>query len=166
MHDDIKMVSPTTPRIDARVLRHMMHETIDLLDLSTDHADEACSNTDAAMTLTRVDWMLMAIFNWLTERMREDNRKPLGEPVSVMGIDHSVVSSELRKYAQAVDRLHTRIRQLDMLISECAQPVPASPAPRKSGQVLHIFGDPTPGVDIGNPVIASRQRLNSALAGN
>lgn len=163
MQDDMEIVSQKTQRIDARILRHMMHETIDLLDLSTDHADEACTNTDAAMTLTRVDWMLMAIFNWLSERMKDDNRKPLGEPVSIVGIDQSVVSSRLRKYAQAVDRLHTRIRQLDILISENNEVTQAPLAPRTSGQVLHIFGDPVPGQDISNPVISSHQRLKSAF---
>jgi len=165
MHDDMEMAHAPTQRIDARILRHMMHETIDLLDLSTDHADEACTNTDAAMTLTRIDWMLMAIFNWLTERMRDDNRKPLADPVSVVGIDQGVLSNRLRKYAQAVDRLHTRIRQLDVLIAENTDKAQAQSSARKeSGQVLHIFGDPVPGQDISNPVVASRQRLKSAFA--
>lgn len=164
MQDDVKTVSQKTQKIDPRILRHMMHETIDLLDLSTDHADEACTNTDAAMTLTRVDWMLMAIFNWLAERMKDDTRKPLGEPVSIVGIDQSMVSSRLRKYAQAVDRLHTRIRQLDILISENNEIVKPEAPRQATGQVLHIFGDPVPGQDISNPVISSRQRLKSAFA--
>ncbi len=165
MQDDMQIAQTGTPRIDARVLRHMMHETIDLLDSSTDHADEACLNTDAAMTLTRVDWMLMAIFNWLTERMRDDNRNALGEPVSIVGIDQGAVSSKLRKYAQAVDRLHTRVRQLDMLVQESGNAAPEAQAHRQSGQVLHIFGDPLPGASHGNPVVTSHQRLKSAFGG-
>ena len=72
MQDDQQYPKRRSPCLDSRVLRHMMHETIDLLDMSTDHADEACMHTDAAMALTRVDWMLMAIFNWLTEQLKNE----------------------------------------------------------------------------------------------
>jgi len=145
-----------------------MHETIDLLDMSTEHADEACMHTDAAMALTRVDWMLMAIFNWLTEQLRSEMsgtvHKPLGEPVSIVGIDQSALSKQLRSYAQCVDRLHDRIRKLDSLIAASSE-VASSVDTRESGQVLNIFGNPKPSEHVHNPVLASRQRLKSAFGG-
>jgi len=145
----------------------MMHETIDLLDMSTEHADEACMHTDAAMALTRVDWMLMAIFNWLTEQLRSEmsgtDHKPLGEAVSIVGIDQSALSKELRSYAQCVDRLHDRIGKLDSLIAASAEITRDAGAPQESGQVLNIFGNPKPADQLHNPVLASRQRLKSAF---
>jgi len=168
MHDDKKLTTAHPQRIDSRVLRHMMHETIDLLDMSTEHADEACMHTDAAMALTRVDWMLMAIFNWLTEQLRSEMsgtvHKPLGEPVSIVGIDQSALSKQLRSYAQCVDRLHDRIRKLDSLIAASSE-VASSVDTRESGQVLNIFGNPKPSEHVHNPVLASRQRLKSAFGG-
>ncbi len=167
MHDDTKRATVKAPRLDGRILRHMMHETIDLLDLSTNHADEACRVTDAAMALTRIDWMLMEIFNWLTAQMGtsgDDNREPLGEPVSIVGINQNALSAGLRDYANTVDRLHTRIKQLDMLIAETVQTTSAKPTARESGVVLNIFGDPIAGEQPNNPVLASRQRLKSAFA--
>ena len=109
----------------------------------------------------------MAIFNWLTEQLRSEmsgtGHKPLGEPVSIVGIDQSALSKELRGYARSVDRLHDRIGKLDSLIASCAEPAPVAKAPRESGQVLHIFGNPKPTDQISNPVLASRQRLKSAF---
>jgi len=167
MHDDKTQTSARTPRIDSRVLRHMMHETIDLLDRSTEHADEACMNTDAAMALTRIDWMLMAIFNWLTEQLRSEMsgavHKPLGEPVSIVGIDQSALSKSLRSYAQCVDRLHDRIGKLDALIAGTAEEPADSAILRESGKVLNIFGNPKPADQVHNAVLASRQRLKSAF---
>ena len=167
MQDDKNKMTPRASRIDARVLRHMMHETIDLLDMSTEHADEACMHTDAAMALTRVDWMLMAIFDWLTERLRSElsgtSYTPLGEPVSIVGIDQSTLSNELRSYTQCVDRLHDRIGKLDSLIIASAEIATKSAAARESGQVLNIFGNPKPADQIENPVLISRQRLKSAF---
>lgn len=167
MQDDRKHTASRTQRLDSRVLRHMMHETIDLLDMSTEHADEACMNTDAAMALTRVDWMLMAIFNWLTEQLRSEmsgtGHAPLGEPVSIVGIDQSALSEELRNYVQCVDRLHDRIGKLDSLIAISAEGAIQAPPPRKSGQVLNIFGNPKPADQINNPVLVSRQRLKTAF---
>ena len=167
MQDDKKLTPDCSQRIDPRVLRHMMHETIDLLDMSTEHADEACMHTDAAMALTRIDWMLMAIFNWLTEQLRSEmsgtSHKPLGEPVSIVGIDQSALSKELRNYAQCVDRLHDRIGKLDALIASGAEAPVETAIPRESGQVLHIFGNPKPTDKADNPVLASRQRLRTAF---
>jgi len=167
MQDDKKLTPAQLQRIDSRVLRHMMHETIDLLDMSTEHADEACMHTDAAMALTRIDWMLMAIFNWLTQQLRNEmdgtGHKPLGEPVSIVGIDQSALSKELRSYAQCVDRLHDRIGKLDSLIAASAEMSGDVSAPRESGQVLNIFGNPNPAEQVQNPVLASRQRLKSAF---
>lgn len=171
MYDDLTPLGGTAPRIDARVVRHMMHETIDLLDLSAEHTHEACESTDAAMALTRIDWMLMAIFNWLTRQLRTDtvelDNPPLGDPISIIGIDQSALSDDLRGYAQQVDRLHARVRQLESLI-EATQQIEATQAalmPVRSAQVLHIFGDPMPGQSAPNPVIASRQRLKTAFGG-
>jgi len=167
MRDDMRPAPIKAPRLDAKVLRHMLHETIDLLDLSTDHADEACRNTDAAMALTRIDWMLMEVFNWLSGQIRVDrtgDHAPLGEPISIVGINQNELSADLREYAGTVDRLHTRIRQLDMLIAETVQPTPVQAEPRESGVVLNIFGDPDPNEQSSNPVLASRQRLKTAFA--
>ncbi len=167
MHDDIKRATAKAPRLDARILRHMMHETIDLLDLSTNHADEACRVTDAAMALTRIDWMLMEIFNWLSGQMGtsgNESPEPLGEPVSIVGINQEALSAGLREYANTVDRLHTRIKKLDMLIAETVQTTSAKPKASKSGVVLNIFGDPVTSEQPSNPVHASHQRLKSAFA--
>jgi hypothetical protein len=159
------------PRLDTRILRHMLHETIDLLDASSDYTDEACISTDAAMALTRVDWMLMEIFAWLTRELNPDqNAAPstrLGKPISVLGIDQNALSDELRAYGQAVDRLHQRVFQLDTLV---ARENPAAgiadvetPPARPRAKVLHIFGDPAPDAKGNDPVGVSRQRLRSAL---
>ena len=167
MQDDKKLAPDHSQRIDSGVLRHMMHETVDLLDMSTEHADEACMHTDAAMALTRIDWMLMAIFNWLTEQLRSEmsggSHKPLGEPVSIVGIDQSALSKALRSYAQSVDRLHDRIGKLDSLIAGSAEMPSGVAEPRESGQVLNIFGNPKPADQLHNPVLISRQRLKSAF---
>lgn len=167
MQDDKNNMAGNVARVDPRVLRHMMHETIDLLDLSTEHADEACMNTDAAMALTRVDWMLMAIFNWLTEQLRGEvsgtGHKPLGEPVSIVGIDQRALSKSLRSYAQCVDRLHDRIGKLDTLLASSVEVQSEAPEMHRGGQVLHIFGDPERGVEQDNAVLESRQRLKTAF---
>lgn len=169
MFDDTK--AAPVPRLDSRILRHMLQETIDLLDASSDYTDEACQSTDAAMALTRIDWMLMEIFAWLTRELRPDQSTVpgtrLGKPISVLGIDQNALSDELRAYGQAVDRLHQRVFQLDGLVAsrEPAQTVPeaAPKAPRASAKVLHIFGDPSPESNGKNPVAASRHRLRTAL---
>jgi hypothetical protein len=171
MFDDKK--AALAPRLDARILRHMLHETIDLLDASSDYTDEACKSTDAAMALTRIDWMLMEIFAWLTRELRPDEdtvpNTQLGKPISVLGIDQNVLSDELRAYSQAVDRLHQRVFQLDCIaaIRKPAQtlPDPAERPKRPRAKVLHIFGDPTPESTGNNPVVASRERLRTALGG-
>ncbi len=167
MQDDQQYPKRRSPCLDSRVLRHMMHETIDLLDMSTDHADEACMHTDAAMALTRVDWMLMAIFNWLTEQLKNEmsgaGYKPLGEPVSIVGIDQNALSDNLRSYAQRVDRLHDRIGKLDTLIVGTVEAQNNPTENRGSGQVLNIFGNPKPSDELHNPVLISRQRLKSAF---
>lgn len=173
MQDDMNLVPEGAHSIDARVLRHMMMETIDLLDASSDHADEACQSTDAAMALTRVDWMLMAVFNWLTRQLRTDSvmvnadaTKTLGEPVSIIGIRFETLSEELRSYSEKVDRLHARGRQLESLVASTVAMQEAVTPHRTSGKVLHIFGDPDPSVPVHNAVIETRQRLISAFAGS
>ena len=168
MQDDMGLMFDTAPRLDTRVLRHMMYETIELLDASAEHTNEACHSTDAAMALTRIDWMLMGIFNWLTRQLRADDLdgQVLGEPVSIVGINQSALSEELKDYAHIVDRLHARVRQLDSLILAGKTGEAVTPKPRQSGQVLHIFGDPEPGVAVQNAVLSSRQRLKSAFGGN
>lgn len=170
MHDDLETMTATTPRIDARILRHMMQETINLLDLSSDHAEEACKSTDAAMALTRIDWMLMAVFNWLADQLRTDGLEPerdsLGDPVSILGIDQQVLSEGLRGYAQCVDRLHARVRQLESLVTATIQTQVVREVPKDGAVVLHIFGDPQPGAPMQNPVRDSRQRLKSAFGRN
>jgi hypothetical protein len=170
MQDDLETMTAETPRIDARVLRHMMQETINLLDRSSDHAEEACQSTDAAMALTRIDWMLMEVFNWLADQLRTDGqepeREPLGDPVSILGIDQRALSEPLLAYAQCVDRLHARVAQLETLVTATVHTQPIREIPKGGGIVLHIFGDPTPGTPMQNPVMDSRQRLKSAFGRN
>lgn len=167
MQDDMGLMFDSAPRIDTRVLRHMMYETIELLDVSAEHSDEACTSTDAAMALTRIDWMLMAVFNWLTRQLRADDLtgQPLGEPVSIVGIDQDKLSKELQLYAHTVDRLHARVRQLDSLILASSPMETVAAPPTRSGQVLNIFGDPEPGASAQNAVLSSRARLKTAFGG-
>jgi len=111
----------------------------------------------------------MAIFNWLTRQLRADDLtgQALGEPVSIIGIDEDALSEALQSYVQTVDRLHKRVRQLDSLItvgvSIQEMSAPAEPVP--SAKILHIFGDPEPGMLADNAVLASRRRLKSAFGG-
>ena len=172
MHDETGTLPDSALRIDARVLRHMMLETIDLLDLSSDHADEACESTDAAMALTRIDWMLMAVFNWLTCQLRTDadgsggSIKPLTEPVSIIGIDMDAISDALRTYAQGADRLYARVQQLESLVAATVETQAQPTVQESTAQVLHIFGDPAPNASIQNAVLDSRRRLTWAFGGN
>lgn len=166
MQDEMGAAHAARPQIDNRILRHLMHEALDLLDCSASHADEACTNTDAAMALTRIDWMLMAVFNWLTGQLRNGGApgtEKLGEPVSVRGIDQSALSRELRGYAQAVDRLHARVGQLENLIETATPTARVATPPNAKGKVLRIFGDPAPGSNQHNPVLESQQRLKTAF---
>ncbi len=158
--------------LDTRILRYMLQETIDLLDVSAVHADEACSSTDAAMALTRIDWMLMDVFNWLTAQMRSHDQRsgghngidPIGDPVSIVGIDQDRLSDSLRDYVRTADRLHMRVRNLDTLMREAAQNALKGRTRSNDSVVLNIFGDPVAEVTTINPVVKSQLRLRTAFA--
>lgn len=168
MRDETGLRPESGTYIDAGVLRHMMHETIDMLDASAEYTDEACRSTDAAMALTRADWILMAIFGWLSQQLQASQfgaaGAPLGPSVPEVGIDPEKLSDDLCRFSRAVDRLYLRVRQLDALCeTETSEPA-AARSRHGGGRVLYIFGDPPQAGAAPNPVRASRQRLRKALA--
>ena len=149
------------PQIEAHILQHMLDETKDLFDEAPKYALEGARSVQAAMALTRADWLLMSVHNWIVGRMSLDTENALDVPLAVTGIDSDSLSTALNRFVSRVDRLHVRARTLDQLTGPAWQP---EDAPQASAQVLYIFGDPIMGDVRTNAVLETRRRLNWAFS--
>lgn len=170
MRDGTEGLRVPPPQIDMRILRHMLLEATDLLDESAGHAAEGARCTQSAMALTRAHWLLMSIYRWITEQLEpEAGSLPapaLTDPVADIGIDDDMLSQKLRDYAERVDRLYARTRQLQTLTGDANRDKQAAAMPPEAhanARVLNIFGDPDPEAAETNPVHLMRDRLSATL---
>ena len=144
--------------IDARVLRHLRSEIADLRADATAFGPEGGQCVNAAMALTRADWLLGTLQQWCATRLAGRSLvSRLDEPATVIGIEMHVLSEGLRAFVARVERLHARARMLDDLVANA----PADAPPCGTAQVIALFDDPHEAS--ANPVRDMRARLIRAM---
>lgn len=171
MIDGTEGLRTPVARIDKHILQHMLDETRDLLDEAPGYALEGARSTHGAMALTRADWMLMSVHNWICGQLTDGPAETLGTVTDDVEIDFETLSVALLRFTSRVDRLHARAHALDGLVGKPgdrttgAAATAERPVRHASAQVLHIFGDPIPAAGQPNPVLETRRRLNCAFGG-
>lgn len=167
MRDGTDGLRAPAPRIDTHVLRHMLAETSDLLDEAPHYSMESARSVQAAMALTRADWLLLAVHNWITLSLAagtKETNNGLDKAVDLVGIDHDNLSMALQRFVARVDRLHARARNLDLL-TRTPWEAPDEPEQPAEAKILHIFDDPIPSEVKTNAVLENRRRLNLVFGG-
>ncbi len=168
---------PHASRIDKRILKHLLHETADLLEESQTHALVEKPTATMAHLLAQANWRMTATCAWALSELLptpgEDGQSArLHAPAPIFSREEGEISEPLASFISRVDRLHDRARKLDELsrgpIVSSADPIPAfetmEPVPRVSASIIPLFGS---GVQDGEPVNSiqeTHRSLNCLLA--
>ncbi len=167
-------------RIDKRILKHLLHETADLLEESQTHALVEKPTATTAHLLAQATWRMTATCAWalseLTPSVGETGQAArLHAPSPIFSREDGEVSRQLESFISRVNRLHERARKLDELSRgptvSSAEPAtadatvePVAAEPRQSAPIIPLYGNGADAAEGGNAVRQAHNRLNLLLS--
>ena len=168
---------PQATRIDKRILKHLLHETADLLEESQTHALVEKPTATNAHVLAQANWRMMSTCAWALSELLpipgEDGQSDrLQAPAPIFSREEGDISDALSTFVSRVDRLHERARKLDLLSRgpTVSSSVPVMPfeameaEPRESASVIPLFGSGAHDDEPANPVHHTHRNLNRLMA--
>lgn len=169
---------PHDMRVDARILKHLLHEATDLLEEAQTHALVEKHNAMTAHVLAQANWRMTATCSWAISELLPSpgeggQAARLHAPAPIFSRDDGDISSQLAGFVVRVNRLHERARRLDelsrgpMVSTEPQQPDWPMPTPvgeQQSASVIPLFGQGNQDSKDADPVGDSLTQLRWAMA--
>ncbi len=165
-------------RIDARILKHLLHEATDLLEEAQTHALVEKHGTITAHVLAQANWRMTATCSWAISELlptpgEGGQAARLHAPSPIFSREEGTISHQLAGFVLRVDRLHERARRLDelsrgpMITTERlreSQPSGESDGDRQSASIIPLFGSPDLPDGQADPLGKTLTQLRRAMA--
>lgn len=167
-------------RIDARILKHLLHEATDMLEEAQTHALVEKHSAMTAHVLAQANWRMTATCSWAVSELiptpgEEGQAARLHAPSPIFSRDEGEISSQLADFMLRVDRLHDRARRLDELsrgpmvsteLHQQEQSTSCLESEQGGASIIPLFGHRSAHSGNVDPVGDSLTRLRRAMAGH